>query len=102
MTDSYELVRSAILARKQIAVTYDGHEREMCPHAIGTKNGRAQALFFQFAGGSSQGLPPGGQWRCLSIEGLSDVAIRDGAWHTNSNHSQPSTCLDEIDVEVDY
>jgi hypothetical protein len=102
MSGSYEVIRDAIVNKRQIVATYGGYEREMCPHGIGTRNGRAQAIFFQFAGGSSQGLPSGGQWRCLAIEDLSKISTREGAWKTSSNYRQPNTCIDEIDVEVDY
>jgi hypothetical protein len=102
MSDSYELIRCAIAEKKQVVAIYGGYEREMCPHAIGIKNGRAQAIFLQFAGGSRKGVPPEGAWRCLAIEALSNVSVRDGAWHTASNHSQPNTCIDEVDLEVDY
>ncbi len=97
----YELIRDAIRDKKQVVAIYGDREREMCPHAIGAKNGRAQVIVFQFAGGSRSGLPPGGQWRCLAIDALSVVAVRDGAWHTAPNYSQLDTCLDEIDLEVD-
>jgi hypothetical protein len=99
VADVYSIVRQAILDKDQIVATYRSHGREMCPHVIGTKNGRRQALFFQFAGSSSAGLPAGGEWRCIPIDGLSDVASQPGEWHTLS-HSQPQTCVDLIDVEV--
>jgi hypothetical protein len=102
MSDAYSLVRQAILDKDQITATYKGHLREMCPHAIGMKNGRPQALFFQFGGTSSSGLPPDGEWRCIPIEGLDDIVIEAGEWHTAPNHSQPQTCVDVIDVEVAY
>ena len=102
MPDAYSLVRQAIIERKQIVATYNGHNREMCPHVIGTKNGREQALFFQFAGSSSKGLPPDGEWRCVPIEGLSDISTREGPWYTGEGHSQDQTCVDEVDVEIDY
>ena len=53
---TYELVKYAILNKKQIIAEYQGHYREMCPHAIGTKNGYQQALFYQFGGSSSKGI----------------------------------------------
>ena len=31
--------------------------------------GVAQALFFQFGGESKRGLSPGGDWRCLPLDG---------------------------------
>lgn len=102
MATVYQIVRQAIIDKKQIIATYTGHVREMCPHAIGTKNGREQALFFQFAGGSSSGLPPEGEWRCIPIAGLSNVSVKDGPWHTGANHSKVQSCVDTIDVEVDY
>jgi hypothetical protein len=98
--DVYELIRRATLAKQQILATYNGHRRELCPHVIGTKDGRRQALFFQFGGGSSSGLPAGGEWRCLAVDELEDVVVRDGPWHTGTDHGYPETCVDAIDVEV--
>lgn len=99
MPDAYSIVRQAILDKHHIVATYRGHRRELCPHVIGTKAGRRQALFFQFAGSSSSGLPPGGEWRCVAIDGLSDVTSRPGEWHTRP-HTQPQTCVDLVDVEI--
>lgn len=42
------------------------------------------------------------RWRCLKIDGLSDVEIRDGDWHTAGNHSASNTCIAEVDLEVEY
>ena len=102
-SDTYNLIRQAILNKQQVLGMYQGHRREMCPHAIGTKNGREKAILLQFGGTSSSGLgQPEDNWRCIFIDGLTDVSIRDGSWHTASNHSQPQTCIDEIDVEVEH
>jgi predicted DNA-binding transcriptional regulator YafY len=100
LSDNYALIRQAILERRQVVATYDGYVREMCPHTLGTKNGRSQALFFQFAGESSQGLPADGEWRCFVVDRLENLSVRDGGWHTGHRHSQPQSCVDEIDVEV--
>jgi hypothetical protein len=73
---------------------------------IGKKNGRARALLYQFAGGSSKGLKPDGSpanWRCLFIDELSDVSIKklQGEWHTASNYSAATQhCVDEIELKV--
>lgn len=53
---NYELIRNAILGKQQIFAVYDSHPRELCPHAIGTKNGRQQALFYQFGGSEVRAL----------------------------------------------
>ena len=103
--DVYSLVRQAILDKQQVVATYRGHRREMCPHVIGTKTGRMQALFYQFGGTSNSGLGPAGSgdnWRCIPIARLSDVSVRPGPWHTAPTHSQEQTCVDVIDVEAPY
>jgi hypothetical protein len=58
-------------------------ERRPPPAYAGTKDGRRQALFFQFGRGSSTALPRGGDWRCLPLDG-----------------QELEACVDEIDVEV--
>lgn len=102
MSDAYSIIRQAILDKDQVIVTYGGHRREMCPHVIGTKYGRHQVLFFQFAGSSSSGLPRGGEWRCIPIEGLSDIVSQPGPWYSGEDHAQLQTCVDLVDVEVAY
>lgn len=103
--DNYSIIRQAILDKKQITATYNGYYRELCPHTIGTKKGKKQGLFYQFGGQSSSGsIVPGSlsNWRCIPIDGLTDVQVQDGEWYTASNHSIPSTCVDVIDVEVSF
>lgn len=103
MADTYSLIRQAIQNKEQVIATYQGHEREMCPHVLGTKKGRQQALFYQFEGTSKSGLRPDGSpenWRCIFIDELENVRTREGPWHTAPNHSRPQTCVDQIDVEV--
>lgn len=105
MPDAYSLVRQAIINKDQVIATYQGHNREMSPHVIGTKGGRQQALFYQFGGTSSSGLGPDGSgenWRCIPVDELQGVSTRKGAWHTAPTHSQEQTCVDSIDVEVQY
>lgn len=102
--DNDEVVRDAIIRKQQIIADYNGYRREMCPHVVGRKNGRVQALFLQFGGGSSSGLSddPEDNWRCIPVEDLKNVESRDGEWHTAPNHSTKQTCVDDIEVEVEY
>jgi len=100
MDDLYDLIRNAVLNKRQVVATYRGHVREMSPHVLGlAKSDRLpQCLFYQFGGSSSSGLPPEGEWRCLPLAGLSNVSVRDGAWHTGESHTQPQTCVWEVHV----
>jgi hypothetical protein len=102
-TANYEIIKNAILNRQQVIATYSGRVREMCPHAIGIKNGVEQALFYQYGGESSSGIiiPNSPQnWRCLPISGLTNIRIQNGEWHTSNNHSTRQTCVDIVDEQV--
>ncbi len=104
---AYQIIRTAIQNKQQVvATTEDGCKREMCPHVIGLKSGKEHALFYQFGGQSKSrrieatGSPA--NWRCIDIRSLSNVTIRDGMWHTASDHSKRQTCVDRVDIEVEY
>jgi hypothetical protein len=97
---TYGLFRTAILGRKQITCTYRACYRELCPHVLGYKDGQEKALTFQFAGQSTSGLPPKGEWRCLSLAQVHDARIRDGAWHTGHRHTKTQACVEIVDVDV--
>lgn len=101
MPDVYSLLYQAIQQRKQVTAMYDGYQRELCPHLLGSKNGVRHVLSFQFAGGSSRGLPPGGQWKCMNVDGLSNVSLRDGPWLTGQGTTgKPQTCVENVDISV--
>jgi hypothetical protein len=100
MPSVQELIVSAIQQKLIVTATYQGHERIMCPHVIGTKNGNLNAFFFQFAGESKSGLQPGGQWRCIHVDDLTQVSVASGKWHNKQDYA-PTTCVDYIIAEVD-
>ena len=97
-----DIIVSAIQQKLVVTAMYQEYERIMCPHVIGYKDGVLNALFFQFAGGSKSGLPPGGQWRCVHVDELTDVRAEPGEWHTGPDHSRPQTCVDQVIAEVTY
>jgi hypothetical protein len=99
--DAYELITEAIRAKQQVNARYHGVERVFAPHALGTKLGRPHVLAYQFAGESRSGLPEGGEWRCLNLEELEEIALRPGPWHSAANVFNPQSCLDDIDVAVE-
>lgn len=103
---TYNLIRQAIVAKRCIQATYDGYNRLLSPHTLGyAKTGGEQTLCYQYGGGSKSGLMPDGHpknWRCVPLEGLTNVSLVDGPWHTAPNHSRSQTCVAEIDVEVAY
>ena len=102
---TYVLIREALLHRQQVAAIYQERLRIMCPHAIGFKQGREQALFYQFSGYSNSGgqMTEGHpeNWRCLHLDELSDVVVREGPWHTAPHKGGATSCIDTLDVSVD-
>jgi hypothetical protein len=99
-SEVYRLFREAILTERQVTCVYDGHYRELCPHIIGHTKGREAVLCWQFGGGSSKGLPPGGVWRCFYLANVSDVRLRDGPWRTGEGHRSEQTCVTAIDLDI--
>jgi hypothetical protein len=96
----YELFAQAIAERKQIVCSYERLPRELCPHILGHTKGEEVALTYQFGGQSKRGLPPGGEWRCLSLSKVRNVQLRDGRWHAGSRHTRPQPCVEVVDVDV--
>jgi hypothetical protein len=97
---AYRLFAEAMARRKQILCIYDGYPRELCPIILGHSQGQEKALTFQFGGGSSKGLPRGGQWRCLFLGKVGDARLRDGPWHAGNSHTQPQGCVEIVDLDV--
>jgi len=100
--EKYDLLSYAIKNKKQVLLLYDGLRREVCPHTLGEKNGTKRVLVYQFGGQSKSGLPKQGGWRCLFLQNVTILEVRDGAWHTGTSHTRPQTCIDHIEVEVNY
>ena len=96
----YALILTAMRDKDQVLATYRGHPREFCPHTIGHTNGQARVLGFQFAGQSSRGLPPSGEWRCFNIDELQDVTTQPGEWQTGISHRRRQSCIDDVVFEV--
>ena len=99
--DAYSILAEAINSKQQVVARYHNEERIFSPHALGTKRGVAHVLVYQYAGGSRTGLPPGGEWRCLNVEELTEIRLEPGAWRTAENVFNPQTCLDEVEVLAD-
>ena len=100
---TYEQIKAAIQRKQQITCDYNGYYRELCPHAIGHKNGIEQVISYQFGGESSGGLEPLGSpqnWRCMRVSGITNLQVQDGEWHSYSPHTRPQTCIDFVDAEV--
>jgi hypothetical protein len=95
-------LRDAIKKRRCLSGLYEGSLRHFAPHALGSSLDDTRHVFvFQYAGESSGGLPRGGDWRCLRVDGLSAVCANDERWRTRSNYNlSRQSCLARIDLAV--
>jgi hypothetical protein len=95
----------AIQQRRPIAAVYHERPRLFCPHRLGRNSkGELRVLCYQYGGASESGLGPAGSsenWRCITMEELSQVELLDGPWHTSSNHSRPSSCIVDPDIDAE-
>jgi hypothetical protein len=98
--ETEELLIQAIHERDQVTATYNNRRRSFCPHAIGRKDGKRHVLVYQFAGEGLEGAPLSPGWRCLDIDGLSDVSVSPGEWHSAPNVFNPQSCMDVVDIVV--
>src|SRR5437764_15185494 len=94
---TYKQFGQAMAERKQIVCEYKGFPREICVIILGHTRGQEKALTFQFGGQSKSGLPPDGEWRCLFLENVRNVHLRDGPWRDGDRHTQLQGCVDAVD-----
>jgi hypothetical protein len=99
----------ALRARRPVLVNYHGHQRLICPHALGWKAGRPMMLAYQTGGHTTSGSldpDPTRRWRCLYIDQISDVIPADHAsqWATADNYSPtrpfPAGAIDELAIAI--
>jgi hypothetical protein len=102
LSQEYDLLRHALEHRTSCFGVYDDFNRNFCPHIIGWKNGEEQTLCWQFAGESSRPLPVGGQWKCFTISKFTQLATTNEPWHQGQpgKTGRPSSCVDQIDLEI--
>ena len=101
----YRLVWAAVANKRPIEAIYHGRPRLLCPHRLGrNQRGQLRVLCYQYGGESESGLQPAGSpanWRCVALEQLSRVRLLDNGWWTAPNHSRPSSCVAEADIDAE-
>lgn len=103
---AWAVLQLALAAKKPVRARHHNHDRVLCPHALGWKNGRAKLMAYQSGGTTSDGpLPadPAARWRCMFVDDVEAPLIVDEPWETWDNHSQSSSCMDQPpEHEVNY
>ena len=103
--DLYRLVWTAVASKRPMEAYYEGLRRLFCPHRLGrNQRGGLRVLCYQYGGESSSGLEAPGSpanWRCIALEKLSQVKLLDGPWRTAPNHSRPTACVIDADIDAE-
>jgi hypothetical protein len=103
---TWAALEAALVERHPVRVTYHGHLRVLCPHALGWKNGRAMLLGYQSGGWTSTGRldpDPRKRWRCLFVDEVEKVVTEPGtSWESadNYDHTRPFSSIDKVAVAV--
>jgi hypothetical protein len=105
VADIYHLVWTAVATKRPIEARYQEHRRLFCPHRLGrNREGQLRVLCYQYGGESESGLQPPrspANWRCLALEKLTQVRLLEDRWRTAPNHSRPTSCVIEADIDAE-
>jgi hypothetical protein len=99
-------LEEALRERHPVRVSYHGHERVLCPHALGWKTGKAMLLGYQSGGWSSTGAldtDPRKRWRCLIVDEITKVVAEPGeTWESADNYdpAHPFRSIDAVAFAV--
>ncbi len=98
-----ELLRRALRERLPVSASYDGLARLFCPHVLGTTDGEARCLAWQFGGESSRGpvTLASAAWRCLRVAKLTDVRLQAGDWRAGPLPVDAQTCVRQVELTVE-
>jgi len=107
LPDAWHPLETALRNRRPVLVSYHGHHRLICPHALAFNNGRPLLLAYQTGGHTTNGtLPadPTKRWRCMHIDQIDTVtpAEPNSPWETadNYNPTRPFNHLDTTTIAI--
>lgn len=100
---NYNIIKEAMLNSKSVTFTYNNKIRLMSPHVLGEKNGKYQALFFQYGGKSNSGISKdkNENWKCIFISEITNLYINNDDFHSANNYSTFQSCVDNVEVAVE-
>lgn len=97
------MIEQALLQRRPVRARYHGHQRLLCPHAMGWHHGRPKVLAYQADGTTSQGTltpVPQHRWRSMFVDEIQDAVITDQPWQTADNYSSAITGISDFRLDV--
>jgi hypothetical protein len=99
---AWSILAQALTEGRTVRAQYHGHDRLLCPHALGWKNGRAKVLAYQAAGSTSNGSLPQAhrdRWRTMFVDEIRDaIIVPDAPWQTADNYTASSNGIDRLEL----
>jgi hypothetical protein len=106
---TWAVLETALRQRRPVPVVYHGHQRLLCPHALGWNNNRPMLLGYQTGGHTTTGVLPADprkRWRCLYIDEIEQVLPAEAAsgWATadNYNPAHPFPTIDTLTIAIPH
>lgn len=100
---AWETLQRALRERRAVRARYHGHDRLLCPHALGWKHGRAKVLVYQADGTTSSGtLPPDHRqrWRSMFVDDIQEPTITGDPWQTADNYTPTTNGIDTVAIAI--
>ena len=101
--DAWVVLERALTEKRPVRLRYHGHERVLCPHVLGFKNGRAKVLAYQSDGTTSQGALPDDtrqRWRSLFVDEIENPEITNDAWESADNYTPNTNAIDHRELAI--
>jgi predicted DNA-binding transcriptional regulator YafY len=104
---AWEPLETALRQRQPIRLSYHGHQRVVCPHALGWKDSRPMLLGYQTPNpadttANPTDLRPG--WRCMYIDEIDSIDTTGpaNAWVTDRNYNpaRPFPNIDHVTIAI--
>ena len=100
---AWNVLEQAVIEKRTVRVNYHGHDRLLCPHLLGWKNGRPKVLCYQSSGTTSEGKlnsDPRQRWRLMFVDEMERPVMTDDEWQTAANYRPGSKGIDIIELVV--
>lgn len=100
---AWATVEQALRQRRSLQALYHDHQRVLCPHALGWKNGRATVLCYQAAGTTADGVLPADprqRWRSMFVDEIMNPTITEHPWQTADNYTHLTNGIDTIEIHI--
>ncbi len=101
---AWAVLARGLADRQPVLARYHGHERILCPHALGWRGQRAKVLAYQAAGTTSTGELPAAEdrrWRSMFVDEIEGPVIVEGRWESPANYrGDAGNGMDVVEVAL--